>query len=163
MSLELLLKFFLHGVFSKLTMNDVVLLSLLLTWNRFHILLWCFYCWLGRERIFSAKYFWSFSNSPNLIFQKVSAGIPGEWDLWHKILYVGSRTEIPIYSSGILNPYTRTQNLWPKIFRTGDSSFYFTKNSSNLSVTYTPLYYALLLVLKQKSFLRRRPCWAKLH
>ena len=137
MSLELLVKFFLHGVFSKLTINDVVLLSLLLNWNIFHILFWCFYCWLVRERIYSAKYLWSLLNSPNLIFQKVSSVIPGEWDLWHKTPYVGSRTEIPIYSSGTLDPYNRTQNLWPEIFRTGDPSFYFTRNSSNLSVTYT--------------------------
>ena len=163
MSLELVVKFFLHGVFSKFTINDVVLLSLLLTWIRFHTLFWCFYCWLRRERIYLAKYFWSLLNSLKLTFQKVSAGIPGEWDLWHKTPYVGSRIEIPIYSSGTLDPHTRTQNLWPKIFRTRDPSFYFTRNSSNLSVTYTPLYYALLLVLKQKSFLRRGPCWAKLH
>ena len=90
-----------------------------------------------KRKNYSAKYLWSLLNSPNLIFQKVSSVIPGEWDLWHKIPYVGSRTEIPIYSSGTLDPYNRTQNLWPKIFRTGDPSFYFTRNSSNLSVTYT--------------------------
>ena len=30
--------------------DDVVLLSLLLTWNRFHTLIWCFYCWLWTSK-----------------------------------------------------------------------------------------------------------------
>ena len=123
MSLELLVKFFLHGVFSKLTINDVVLLSILLTWNRFHILFWCSYCWLERERIYSAKYFWSFSNSPNLIFQEVSAGIPGEWHLWHKPLYVlsGRRPQFIQVGHWTLIPGHRTYD--PKYSGLGTPHF----------------------------------------
>ena len=35
--------------------NHVVLVSILLTWNTFHTLSWCFYCWLWTSKYRSVK------------------------------------------------------------------------------------------------------------
>ena len=87
-----------------------------------------------------------------MILQQVYAGIPGEWDLWHKTPYVGSKTGITNYSSGTRNTGSLYQDTGPMTqniqveLRTGDHLYYFTRNNSNLSVTYTSLYCHLLSV-----------------
>lgn len=71
---------------------------------------------------------------------------------------VGFRTEIPNYSKKDPGHWTltpRNTTYDPKHSEHSPPSFYFTRNS-DISVTYTPLYYDLLLVLKRRSFFKKK-------
>ena len=43
------------SIFIEIPVNDIILVYLLLTLNRFHTLFWCFYCWLWANNM-PAKY-----------------------------------------------------------------------------------------------------------
>ena len=117
--------------------SDIVLVFLLLTWQ-------------GRLSEFPDLFGKVFLVALKFSYFNISK-IPGEWELSHKIPYVGPRAGIPNQSLGTRPLYQGRDHMTQNIqvgLRTRDPLFYFTRNSSNHSVTYTQSYYDLSLVLK---------------